>query len=224
MEAQFWSLVDKSGDCWLWKGRVEADYGMFSWYSQTFRPHRLAFSLTKGIISEGLEIDHICFTPLCCNPEHLRPATRAQNAAHRRKMITETTSKFKGVSASGKNWRATISKEGQGEDLGTYHSEEEAAVAYNRRAKELFQEFAVLNEVGDCIPVPLKKTIGKSGEKGITEEKKTGKWKVGIWDSLCKKSRYFGTFETIGEAVTHRDDILKKVSEGDTLESLAQRK
>lgn len=57
-------------------------------------------------------------------------------------------SKYKGVSfvkRGRKNWRSEISKHGQRYTLGNYHTEEEAALAYNEKAEELYGEFAYQN-------------------------------------------------------------------------------
>lgn len=41
--------------------------------------HRLAFSVLRGAIPEGLTLDHLCRNPGCCNPDHLEPVTVAEN-------------------------------------------------------------------------------------------------------------------------------------------------
>jgi hypothetical protein len=59
------------------------------------------------------------------------------------------TSKYKGVyfqKESGK-WRAGISYRNKTIYIGLYLTEDEAALAYNAKAIELFGEFAVLNKV-----------------------------------------------------------------------------
>jgi hypothetical protein len=32
-----------------------------------------------GPVPEGLELDHLCENPPCCNPAHLEPVTHAEN-------------------------------------------------------------------------------------------------------------------------------------------------
>lgn len=82
----FWAHVDKTGECWLWNGRIHKGYG--SYWGRGFA-HRLAYQLLKGQIPPGLELDHLCRTPLCVNPAHLEPVTRAENIRRRSALITQ---------------------------------------------------------------------------------------------------------------------------------------
>lgn len=79
-EQRFWEKVDKSGDCWIWTGqRSNVQYGLFWIGHKAHNAHRLAYRYIKGEIPEGLELDHLCRTPLCVNPDHLEPVTHAEN-------------------------------------------------------------------------------------------------------------------------------------------------
>jgi hypothetical protein len=70
--ADFWAQVDKSGDCWIWLGAPwTKGYGRAFYQGQTWRAHRLAYSLTYGIIPKGLVVCHRCDTRLCVRPDHL---------------------------------------------------------------------------------------------------------------------------------------------------------
>jgi hypothetical protein len=80
----FWSHIDKSGDCWTWTGRLtETGYGLarytVSGKRHGIRAHRLAYELTVGPIPDGMQVDHICHNRACSRPEHLRAATHKQN-------------------------------------------------------------------------------------------------------------------------------------------------
>lgn len=61
----------------------------------------------------------------------------------------DTSSRFKGVSwdRSKSRWRAHIDIKGQTRAIGYFKDEEEAALAYNKRAKELYGDIAYQNPV-----------------------------------------------------------------------------
>ena len=60
-----------------------------------------------------------------------------------------TTSQYKGVSfvKSKKVWRARIEKNGRSHFLGDYASEDQAALAYNQAASEMFGDIAYQNQI-----------------------------------------------------------------------------
>lgn len=84
--ARFWALVERGTDCWLWQGSRDPDeqYGRFTGEGA----HRIAYRLTKGRIPDGFEVDHLCFVPLCVNPDHLEAVTREENQRRRRAHTT----------------------------------------------------------------------------------------------------------------------------------------
>lgn len=90
--------VGAKEDCWPWIGAVQVmnertGYVMPGTINafdplcasecRSTLPYRVVFMLHKGPIPEGMTVDHICFNPLCCNPDHLQLLTRAENAARR---------------------------------------------------------------------------------------------------------------------------------------------
>lgn len=81
--------------------------------------------------------------------DNLRPASKAQNGqAFRRKSIGASSS-FRGVSRLPySRWRAQIRTGGITYYLGCFDVEEDAALAYDWAAKELFGEFASPNFPG----------------------------------------------------------------------------
>ena len=80
-----------------------------------------------------------------CN---LRWATPAENNWNL-KVSGKGASRFKGVfwHKQCNKWYAQISCNGKRQHIGMYATEEEAALAYNEKATELYGEYACLNEV-----------------------------------------------------------------------------
>lgn len=79
---------------------------------------------------------------------NLRLATHAQNCANK-EVTSKNVSGFKGVFFRSRNrlnkYEAQIRKDGSTAYLGAFRTAEEAAKVYDKWAKELFGEFAVLN-------------------------------------------------------------------------------
>ena len=70
--------------CHLWTGAIDsAGYGVFTVgpkkASKKIRAHCYAYKNLVGEIPAGLELDHLCRVPLCCNIRHLEPVTHAEN-------------------------------------------------------------------------------------------------------------------------------------------------
>lgn len=76
----FWTRVRKTETCWIWEGYKDANgYGKASWNGRHMWSHRMAFILTRGYEPVGLDLDHLCKNPICCNPDHLDPVTHTVN-------------------------------------------------------------------------------------------------------------------------------------------------
>src|SRR5688500_14060631 len=75
--SDFWSRVPvemyDTDKCWLWSGTVGKTNGYGRW--RTFYAHRVAYTLTRGPIPDGLTIDHVCRHRLCMNPTHMEAVT-----------------------------------------------------------------------------------------------------------------------------------------------------
>jgi hypothetical protein len=74
---KFWSLVDKSGTCWLWTGnKSSTGYGRYKGQLA----HRYSM-IINGTPPDNLCVCHHCDTPLCVNPSHLFLGTIQDNNA-----------------------------------------------------------------------------------------------------------------------------------------------
>lgn len=90
--------------------------------------------------------DHIDLNGLNNQKSNLRKCTKQQNNMNQ-KPRKNSSSKFKGVSWKKKinKWQSQIEFNKKGIYIGVFQSEIEAAKAYDKKALELFGEFAWLN-------------------------------------------------------------------------------
>lgn len=124
---------------------------------------------------ENAIIDHKNGNSLDNRKSNLRWITQQQN--NHNTSSRKSTSKYKGVRwhENLNKWSAFISKRGKYFHLGMYEKEEDAAKAYNERAKCFFGEFCKLNEFNyfpqlpqNISPVPFDLNDLISIKKGIT--------------------------------------------------------
>lgn len=152
----------------LTKGQVaivdDEDYEFLSQWKWTFdryayrmrsrqgkkRPwqmHRAVMErVLEGDIPKGYDIDHIDGDGLNNRRGNLRLATRSQNLQNR-VGNAKATSKYKGVFWLTRNrkWQASIKIGPKRTYIGLFANEEDAARAYDEKAREAFGEFARLN-------------------------------------------------------------------------------
>lgn len=96
---------------------------------------------------ESEEVDHISHDTLDNQRRNLRICTHRQNSMNRRPNKSKIASQYKGVfrPAATRKWQASINSKGTHYHLGSFESEKNAALTYDRKAKELFGQFAWLN-------------------------------------------------------------------------------
>jgi hypothetical protein len=148
----------------------DADLAMHTWTAQKSRKthyalrvigpkkkrtsqymHRVIMGrvLDRALIRSEL-VDHINHNGMDNRRENLRLASQAQNTANT-PPYKHNTSGMKGVcwNKACKKWGAYICADNRVAHLGLFNSIEEAAEAYNRKAVEVWGEFAFLNIIGD---------------------------------------------------------------------------
>jgi hypothetical protein len=120
--------------------RVKTDSDIFIVKCRNISMHRYLLQVKDNEL-----IDHRDGDSLNNQKNNLRICTKAQNMMNSKK--TRGLSKFKGVSYNHKNrcWIAYIKLNYKQVYLGSFNIEETAALAYNKKAIELFGDFARLN-------------------------------------------------------------------------------
>jgi hypothetical protein len=111
--------------------------------------------------ANGIEVDHINVNGLDNRRRNLRQGDHDKNTYNRKKSSnSDIHSKYKGVykSETDGRWCARTTHEKKTKFLGTFYFEEDAATAYDRRAKEVFGEYANTNLDFDDGRILIKST------------------------------------------------------------------
>lgn len=114
--ARFWSLVDRSESCWVFKGRKDdKGYGRIGFMGRSnLGAHRISWMLTNGDVPIGNCVLHRCDNPPCCNPDHLFIGTNRDNVVDRQtkgrsKNLFTSRADHPAVLRSGqRHWRAKL--------------------------------------------------------------------------------------------------------------------
>lgn len=79
---RFWSQVEKTPTCWLWRGALLASgHGQLSLKGRMRKAHHIALELVgQNPMVAGMLVDHICRVRNCVRPEHLRIVHERVNA------------------------------------------------------------------------------------------------------------------------------------------------
>lgn len=66
--------------CWVSNRAAHPKgYTKIGYQGRTWLTHRLAYTVYVGEIPNGMQLDHLCKVPACCNPDHLEPVTCREN-------------------------------------------------------------------------------------------------------------------------------------------------
>jgi citrate synthase len=137
------TVVGKPAGCLRYDG-----YSIIRLFGKNLYLHRIVWALKTGNWPDR-QVDHINKNRQDNSFKNLRLATRQENQRNKRS-AKNTSSKYLGVCyhVRNKRWQAqAIGEKSKNVYLGTFDTEEEAALAYNDYAKEFYGEFASLNDV-----------------------------------------------------------------------------
>ena len=154
------ALVDDEDYDWLMQWKWQARKSDRTYYAvrtclcwlpgvanrHTIRMHRVIMN-----VPQEMQIDHINHDGLDNCKGNLRICTNTENR-YNSKPRSHRSSKYKGVTLSTSRpkgvwrcWQSRIGNKNIKHHLGSYYTQEEAADAYDQKAKILFGEFAYIN-------------------------------------------------------------------------------
>jgi hypothetical protein len=128
---------------YCYKSSSGALYAMSTIKGKVQRMHRFLLGMATN---NHLQVDHLNHNTLDNRRCNLRVVSRAQNLQHRRGP-QNFSSAYKGVGwhPCRRLWRVRIYDKGKRVEVGHFRDEVEAALAYDRKALEVYGEFAHLN-------------------------------------------------------------------------------
>jgi len=82
IERHILASLNKPFECWPYPG-YKSPNGYALVYMKGRRipvhAHVAAYRMCVGPVPDGMELDHLCRNPACCNPNHLEPVTHRVN-------------------------------------------------------------------------------------------------------------------------------------------------
>lgn len=123
--------------CRVWVGPKNPDgYG---YLKAGVAVHRYSYEREHGPIPKGLVIDHRCHVRSCCNVEHLRAVTQAQNVQNPRGPQKDNTTGYLNVfwDPHRKSWRVRVKHNGRSYYGGSYSDVLDANLAAIALRKKL---------------------------------------------------------------------------------------
>ena len=89
LPGHFWNKISINHQgCWIWLGaRDKQGYGRLARKGKNHYVHRYVWKTLVGELTAE-SLDHLCRTQPCCNPHHLDPCSKVENARRGKNVIT----------------------------------------------------------------------------------------------------------------------------------------
>ena len=91
---RIWRQIEapaNSSCCWNWVGTLNPEgYGLTMWDKRRRSAHCVSYTVLRGPIPIGLELDHLCRNTRCVNPWHLEAVTHRENTIRGTSPIAES--------------------------------------------------------------------------------------------------------------------------------------
>lgn len=137
--ALFWDSVEKTDGCWWWKLYINrGGYGHLNRQGKIYRAHRFAYEISKGLLADGMDVDHLCHNRACVNPDHLRATTRKQNLENLGARRGNTGVRGVHYIKDRGKYLASLRHHGKSIHCGIYWTLQEAEAAVIAKRNELF--------------------------------------------------------------------------------------
>lgn len=137
---RFLDKIDRVGDCWLWSGYIDPKgYARFVG-GRSSLAHKFSYEHYKGLIPDGMQVDHIRCVKHCVNPEHLRLTTHKENQENRKGVQPRSKTGVRGVfyTAKGDRFYGMVAHNKKRYYCGSFDTIEEAEQAVVAKRNELF--------------------------------------------------------------------------------------
>lgn len=187
-EESFAARTRWNGDCLEWTGSLNRNgYGRIVANGSVVRVHRWVWEQKVRKIPDGIYIDHICGNTACCNIDHLREATPAQNSQNVTPHRSNNRSGYRGVywDATRQMWRAQVNLDGKLTHVGRFESAEEAHEAVQ---KLRIKHYEFSNEsrlpIPDISPsepaeVRVRRELGRASADACQQVSSILEWTIG---------------------------------------------
>jgi hypothetical protein len=132
---RFFSKVEKTETCWIWKGSKIRGYGVL-FYKQQIRAHRFSYMIHHGPLDKTKVICHKCDNPECVNPDHLYQGTTQENSrdASERNRI-RTGSRHHKAKITEEDLKIILDRKYKGVDLAKIYGLSENHISFIRQGK-----------------------------------------------------------------------------------------